>query len=454
MEWWSTGKVEYWKKRVGEWGNGRSVEKEEDSNLLLPLEPILLADNMKLLYTLGIIIYTLAIRLVSPFNRKAALWVRGRKGWKKQITGKFSLTDTVYWFHCASLGEFEQGRPVIELIKKKMPEVKILLTFFSPSGYEIRKNFESADLVMYLPADRPRNVRYFIKQANPAKAVFIKYEFWYNYLSELHRQSVPVYLISGVFRSSQHFFKFTGKYFLNHLKQFNHFFVQDRESENILLKAGIRQVTVSGDTRFDRVYSISQLAAGNPLLANFKAENRLVVAGSSWPRDEEIITRYINTKQTDAKWIFAPHEVDDAHIIQLEKLLKVPVIRYSEAGDADLSAYMVLIIDSIGLLSSVYKYADISVIGGGFGKGIHNILEPATWGIPVIFGPNHNKFNEANELVKTGGAMTFDDYSRFESIINDFLTNQKMLIRSSEISLQYVKENLGASQFVADRLTR
>jgi len=228
--------------------------------------------------------------------------------------------------------------------------------------------------------------------------------------------------------------------------------VQDNESADVLRKAGISQVTVSGDTRFDRVYSISQSAADNPLLASFKASKRLIVAGSSWPRDEEIITRYINTGQTDTKWVFAPHEVDPAHIIQLEKLLKVPVIRYSEAGNADLSAYVVLIIDSIGLLSSVYKYADISVIGGGFGKGIHNILEPATWGIPVIFGPNYNKFNEANELLKTGGAMTFGNYSRFESIINDLLTDQVLLMKSSETSLQYVKKNLGASPFVADRL--
>ena len=407
---------------------------------------------MKFLYSLGVIIYTLSIWFASLFNSKASMWVKGRRGWKKQIAGKFKPTDTVYWFHCASLGEFEQGRPVIELIKKRMPEVKVLLTFFSPSGYEVRKDYENADLVMYLPADIPRNVRYFLTQANPAKAVFIKYEFWYNYLSELHRQSVPVYLISGVFRPSQHFFRYAGRYFLNCLKQFTYFFVQDNESADVLKKAGISQVTVSGDTRFDRVYSISQSAADNPLLASFKASKRLIVAGSSWPPDEEIITRYINTGQTDTKWVFAPHEVDSAHIIQLEKLLKVPVIRYSEAGNADLSAYVVLIIDSIGLLSSVYKYADISVIGGGFGKGIHNILEPATWGIPVIFGPNHNKFNEANELLKTGGAMTFGNYSRFESIINDLLTDQVLLMKSSETSLQYVKKNLGASPFVADRL--
>ncbi|MCD4770360.1 MAG: 3-deoxy-D-manno-octulosonic acid transferase [Bacteroidales bacterium] len=407
---------------------------------------------MKFLYNLGITAYTLSIRFASLFNSKAAMWVKGRRGWKKQIAGKFNAPDTVYWFHCASLGEFEQGRPVIELIKKRMPEVKILLTFFSPSGYEIRKNYENADLVMYLPADIPRNVRYFLKQASPAKAVFIKYEFWYNYLSELHRQSVPVYLVSGTFRPSQHFFRFTGRYFLKYLKQFTHFFVQDNESANVLQKAGISHVTVSGDTRFDRVYSISQSAAANSLLASFKASKKLIVAGSSWPPDEEIITRYINTGQTDAKWVFAPHEVDPAHINRLEKLLKVPVIKYSEAGNADLSGYVVLIIDSIGLLSSVYKYADISVIGGGFGKGIHNILEPATWGIPVVFGPNHNKFNEANELLKTGGAMTFGNYSRFESIINNFLTDQILLKESSEISLQYVKKNLGASQFVADKL--
>lgn len=407
---------------------------------------------MKLLYNLSIIIYTLLIYFFSLFNSKASRWIRGRKGWKKQIAGKFSPTDTVYWFHCASLGEFEQGRPVIELIKERVPEVKILLTFFSPSGYEIRKDYENADLVMYLPADMPRNVRYFLEQANPAKAVFIKYEFWYNYLAELNRRSVPVYLISGIFRPSQHFFRYYGRYFFNYLKQFSQFFVQDKESENILIKAGISQVAVSGDTRFDRVYAISQSAADNPLLANFKAGSKLIVAGSSWPRDEEIISRFINTGQTDAKWVFAPHEVDPAHINQLEKLLKVPVIRYSKAGNADISDYKVLIIDSIGLLSSVYKYADISVIGGGFGRGIHNILEPATWGIPVIFGPNYKKFKEANELLNSGGAMTFDCYSRFESIINNFMTDQGLLIKSSEISLKYIEKNLGASHFVADRL--
>jgi 3-deoxy-D-manno-octulosonic-acid transferase len=348
---------------------------------------------MKLLYNTGIMLYTLAIRIAALFSGKAALWVRGRKDWQGQITEKIKNKDKVLWVHCASLGEFEQGRPVIEEIRHEKPDLKIVLTFFSPSGYEIRRNYPLADCIVYLPADTPGNAAKFIKLVHPEAAIFVKYEFWNNYISVLHSRNIPLYLISGIFRPGQLFFRWYGTFFRSMLRKFKMLFVQDEASSELLRKAGILNVVVAGDTRFDRVRKIACAARHIKELEEFRGEEKLFLAGSSWIPDEEIITKYINLHPGKMKWVFAPHEIDNSNIERLMKLLKVKTARFSLYGSTpDNADARVLIIDNIGMLSSAYRYAHIAAVGGGFGKGIHNILEPACWGIPVLFGPRHEKF--------------------------------------------------------------
>jgi len=275
---------------------------------------------MKYLYNLGILVYVLLVRLLSPFNSKAKLWTSGRKDWEMRLKEKISRNNINIWIHCASLGEFEQGRPLIEAIKKARPEYRIILTFFSPSGYEIRKNYTTADYVCYLPADTPGNAREFIHLVNPAAVIFVKYEFWYNYTHLLKRSSIPLYLISGIFRKEQHFFKWYGWFFRKMLFRFNHFFVQDLQSMDLLKGIGIEDITVAGDTRFDRVVQIAETAKNIPQIEVFRGGEKLFLAGSSWHQDEEIISRYINQYPDRMKWVFAPHEIDKANIERLEKL--------------------------------------------------------------------------------------------------------------------------------------
>ncbi len=326
--------------------------------------------------------------------------------------------------HCASLGEFEQGRPVIEAIKKEMPDFKIILTFFSPSGYEIRKNYQNADIVCYLPADTPGNAEKFVNSIKPELVIFVKYEFWYNYISVLSRKAIPLFLISAIFRKEQHFFKWYGSFFRDMLKKFRMIYVQDQNSLDLLRGIGLKNVVQAGDTRFDRVMEIAGTAEIIPQLESFRGNERLFLAGSSWKKDEEIIAEYINKYPDRMKWVFAPHEIGSENIERLEKLFRVKCIRFSEFTDESRDA-RVLIIDNIGMLSSAYRYAYIAAVGGGFGKGIHNILEPACWGIPVLFGPNHQKFREALELISLGGAKSFKNYNDFESILDGLLSDEK-----------------------------
>jgi len=407
---------------------------------------------MMMLYNIGIWFYSLAIHIAAIFNEKARLWVRGRRGWKEKLYDAFSKNDRVYWFHCASLGEFEQGRPVIEGLKIREPEIKILLTFYSPSGYEIRRNYEHADLIMYLPADYPSNARSFLSIVKPEKVIFIKYEFWFNYIKQLRKQSIPLYLVSGIFRPGHYFFKFYGKRFLKALKDFEHLFVQDSQSESLLREHGVERITTGGDTRFDRVYEISQKAQELPLLKEFKGNMSLVIGGSTWPPDEEIICKYINDSKTDERWIIAPHEIGESHIAMIENLLSVAVIRYSAAKGKSLDAFKVLIIDNIGILSSAYRYGDIAVIGGGFGKGIHNVLEPASWGLPVLFGPEHIKFREALVLIKAGGAFSFNSYDEFANISDSLFGEPEGLKEASVSASVYVKSKLGATAIVLNTI--
>jgi 3-deoxy-D-manno-octulosonic-acid transferase len=407
---------------------------------------------MNYLYNLGILAYVLLVRLLAPFNSKARLWVEGRKGWETMLKEKVSRTNMNVWIHCASLGEFEQGRPLIEAIKKMRPDYKIILTFFSPSGYEIRKNYMNADYVCYLPADTPANAGKFIDHANPAVAIFVKYEFWNNYMLLLKDKGIPLYLISGIFRKDQHFFKWYGGFFRRMLFRFSHIFVQDTSSADLLKGIGIENVTAAGDTRFDRVIQIAGSAKNLPQIELFRGGEKMFIAGSSWHQDEEIISRYVNLNPGKMKWVLAPHEIDKANIDRLERLFSTTVVRFSELTEKS-SGARVLIIDNIGMLSSAYRYAYIAEIGGGFGKGIHNVLEAACWGIPVLFGPKHKKFREAVGLISYDGARTFSTFEEFSRIIGDWLSNPGQYSLSAHNAAKYVQENAGATDKILAGIT-
>jgi 3-deoxy-D-manno-octulosonic-acid transferase len=404
---------------------------------------------MRAIYSLSIIIYTGLIQVVSLFGHKAKLWVAGRKGWQNKLNGKFSSEDKVIWIHCASLGEFEQGRPVIETLKTRIPDCKLLVTFFSPSGFEIRKNWPVADYICYLPPDLTWNVSKFLKLARPYMALFIKYEFWNNYISALYEENIPLFLVSGIFHRSQHFFKWYGGFFRKILNKFDHIFVQDEESLELLSGIGISRISVTGDTRFDRVTRIAATSKKITLVEKFRGAENVFLAGSSWKQDEEIIVRYINNYPNKMKWIFAPHETDKANIDRLENMIKVRTTRYS-AGVEDLSGARVLIIDIIGILSSAYRYAHIAAVGGGFGKGIHNILEPACWGLPVLIGPNNNRFREARDLLRLKGAFCFSDYDQFCETMENLLTDMDFYKAASETTRNYIAKNKGATEKTVD----
>lgn len=404
---------------------------------------------MKALYTIVIILFTWMVQLAALFNHKAWLWVKGRKKWRKKLKEGISGQGKTFWIHCASLGEFEQGRPVIEMIKKLTPEIKILVTFFSPSGYEIRKDWPLADYICYLPADTRRNASVFIDIVKPSMVIFIKYEFWANYISEIRKQEIPLYLVSSIFRADQHFFRWYGGFSRKILKNFTHIFVQDESSMQLLQSIKIKDVTISGDTRFDRVARIMESPENIPQIEKFRKGEKLFLAGSSWKADEEIITRYINKYPGRMKWIFAPHEIDDSNIGRLERLLNVSYLRFSRFNEASADA-RVLIMDNIGMLAKAYRYACISAIGGGFGDGIHSILEPACWGIPILFGPNHLKFREAADLISENGAFTFRNYEEFEKILDRLIEDETEYRRASKATSDYVRINTGATQKIVE----
>ncbi len=402
---------------------------------------------MNILYNTAIFLYTALVHLAAPFNSKASLWVRGRKGWQARLEGKIDTADRKVWVHCSSLGEFEQGRPIIEEIRKEYPELKVVLTFFSPSGFEIRKNYSEASCVEYLPADSPGNARRFLDIVKPELVIFVKYEFWHNYISEIYNRKIPLYLVSGIFRPGQHFFSWYGSFFRGMLRKFEKIFVQDRQSLELLSSIGLNNVLSAGDTRFDRVVKITGTARDIPQIELFRGDEKLFLAGSSWKKDEEIIARYINRYPDKMKWVFAPHEIDKPNVDRLEKLFNVKVARFSEFSNDSRDA-RVLIIDNIGMLSSAYKYAFVAAIGGGFGKGIHNILEPACWKIPVIFGPNYKKFREAVELIGQNGAMSFDSYGTFSEILDKLISDEAFYSNSAATAGKYIAENTGATAII------
>ena len=438
------------------------------------------------MYNIIIYIYLFGIAIASLFNKKVKKLWQGERQALSILRSKVKPDDKYVWFHAASLGEFEQGRPIMERLRKEHPEYKILLTFFSPSGYEVRKNYEGADIICYLPIDTPFNARRFLRTVRPVMAFFIKYEFWYNYLHILKHRGIPTYSVSSIFRDGQIFFRWYGKQYGKVLKCFTHFFVQNEKSRELLASIGITNVSISGDTRFDRVLEIKELAkkleiveafvddafrsagvqecrsAGNTSSANNlstessnlstcqlvnSSTKKIFVAGSSWQPDEEIFIKYFN-EHPDWKLIIAPHVIGESHLQQIIKQLDMPVVRYTQTTPEEARNARCLIIDCFGLLSSIYNYGTVSYVGGGFGVGIHNVLEAAVWNIPVIFGPNNARFAEAQALKANGGGIEITDYDSFAAVMDGSIADEASLQKAGEAAGDYVKQNAGATDVV------
>ena len=410
-----------------------------------------------MLYTAAIQLYALTVSAVAPFHKKARLMRAGQAQTTAILREKMDRKAKYIWFHASSLGEFEQGRPMIEQIRKVHPEYKILLTFFSPSGYEVRKNYAGADVVCYLPFDTPGRVEQFLDLANPAMAIFIKYEFWGNYLHTLQQRGIPVYIISAIFRREQLFFQWFGKPYRKMLDCFNHLFVQDERSKALLEEYGIRNVSVAGDTRFDRVIDVYNQAKQIPLVERFikgtdgQQPPLVFVAGSSWPEDEAIFIPYFE-RHPEMKLIIAPHEIHEGHLKSIEARLHRPTIRLSQATEQNVANQDCLIVDSFGLLSSLYRYGQIAYIGGGFGAGIHNTLEAAVYGMPVLFGPRFQKFKEAKDLIAVGGAFTFDNAPAFTSRMDTLLSTPEALQQSSQAAGHFVQSHGGATTTILQEI--
>jgi len=396
---------------------------------------------MSVLYNISIQIFIIAVRIAALFNNKAKLWHKGRKNIFKQLSEAIKQEQNIAWLHCASLGEFEQGKPIIEAYKQKYPKHKILLTFFSPSGYEIREKYKGADWVFYLPADTKANAKRFISIVKPIKVVFIKYEFWFNYMTEIKKQNIPFYSISAIFRKEQVFFKY--KWFAKQLNNVRHFFVQDKNSKELLRNIGFSNCTVAGDTRFDSVIANTQNAISIPLIEEFSQKKTTIICGSTWPKDEALLANYIK-KNPNYNYIIAPHELQ--HISALQK--QINALLFSKANNINISNSNVLIIDSIGILSNIYQYGKLAYIGGGFGGGIHNVLEAVAFGLPVIFGPNYQKFNEATELIKKKGAISISNYKELTSAIDFFNAFDK------SIAINYIQENSGATAKILNSIIK
>lgn len=407
---------------------------------------------MRTLYTIGIYFYTLGVRIASLFNLKARQMVQG---WRETF-GKLaqaSKEDAKWaWFHASSLGEFEQARPVLEKFRGEHPEYKICVTFFSPSGYEVRKNYAEADIICYLPMDTRKNARRFVETLQPDVAFFVKYDFWFNYLEQLRLHKTPTYIFSAIFRPSQYFFKGYGSWFRKQLAEcYTHLFVQNEESLELLRSNGIEQVSIAGDTRFDRVHAIAQDARRFEEIEQFLAQhpgNKVLLAGSSWEPDEALIKQYLDHKGETLTLVLAPHVISPSHLASIESLFgKENCTRYSQLKEGK-SAGRILIIDNIGMLSSLYRYADVAYIGGGFGRGIHNTLEAITFGKPVVFGPNYHKFKEACDIIALQGGFAHENYSQLAEHLDSLFDNHDTYQKASETCTQYLNSNLGSSDLI------
>jgi 3-deoxy-D-manno-octulosonic-acid transferase len=401
-------------------------------------------DCMIVLYNLFILIFGAGVRIAALFHPKASAIVTGRKDVFKRLETTFKgNTSPVVWVHCASLGEFEQGRPLIELLRQEYPHLKILLTFFSPSGYEVRKNYNLADLVCYLPADTAANAKRLVSIVNPVFAVFVKYEFWFHFTRALKNKNIAILSISSIFRRNQLFFKAYGGFYRKILNAFSYFFVQNDESLQLLRSIGIQHCTLAGDTRFDRVFQVVKRGEELPLVRNFKNDQKTVVVGSCWPEDLEVLAPFIN--QNTMKFIIAPHEISEHFIQTIQSTLSVKSIRYSVAQGKEVDEHQVLIIDNIGMLSRLYRYGEFAYVGGGFGKGLHNILEAACYGVPIFFGnKSYQKFQEAIDLINRGGAFEVKDYLDLK-LKFELMDMPESFLLACEVTKNYVLENLGAT---------
>ena len=409
---------------------------------------------MFFLYNQIVFIAGFLLKIVALFSPKMALFVKGRKDVFKTLEAKIQANDKSIWFHAASLGEYEQGLPVIEKIKEKYPSHKIIVTFFSPSGYEVRKNNTVANCTVYLPLDTQKNAKQFIELTNPELVFFIKYEYWPNYLNELKKRNIKTYLISGILRENQAFFKWYGGFYRKSLDAFDFFFVQNKSSKQLLQSLGHQNVLVSGDTRFDRVSTILEKDNTLNFIAEFKDNKITVVVGSSWPKDEEIIAQYINQYSNEnVKFIIAPHNIKAEQIANLKTLITKPTVLFSEKENQSLSDQQVFIIDTIGILTKIYSYADIAYVGGGFGNpGIHNILEPATFGIPIVIGPNYSHFAEATALVKLEGCVSIANNKDLLETFDDLIYKPDIRFQKGAICRQFVQQNKGATAIILNHL--
>lgn len=401
---------------------------------------------MRGLYTIGIWFYGLGIRIASLFNEKAKQWVRGRKGIFAELQKTFDGKSHPVWVHCASLGEYEQAKPLIEKIKQEQPEIKILTTFFSPSGYVQAVKKPLADYYFYLPLDLPCNVRKFIDIVQPKAAIFVKYEFWFNYMRQLSQKTIPFYYISAIFRENQHFFKSSGRWFAKQLRQATHFFVQTEKSKQLLESIGIKQVTVCGDTRFDRVKAIAEKVESFPFMETFCQNKKIIIAGSSWGPDEHLLAQFLQ-HFPDYKLVVAPHEISRTPEVK-ETFAAYKTALYTSMNEEELADTQVLIIDTIGILSRLYQYSTVSYIGGAFKTGLHNILEAAVYGKPLFFGPHYDHFNEAVNLVALKGAFSVNSTAEMQAIMEKFEQNPDYYAQTCEICQQFVADNSGAADTI------
>ena len=405
---------------------------------------------MQIIYTIGIWFYGLCVRVAALFNEKARLWVRGRKGLFTELERTFAVKSSPVWIHCASLGEYEQAKPLIEKIKQEQPETKILTTFFSPSGYSQGAKNKLSDYVFYLPLDLPRNASRFINIVQPKAVVFVKYEYWYNFMQQLHQRAIPYYYISAIFREKQHFFKPVGRWFAKQLRQATHFFVQTEKSKTLLESIDIKQVTVCGDTRFDRVKAIADHVEPFDFMETFRQDRKVIVAGSTWEPDEQLLAQLLQ-HFPDFKLVVAPHEISRTQEAkQIFAAYKTAL--YSSKEKYDLTDCQVFIIDTIGILNRLYQYSTVSYIGGAFKTGLHNILEAAVYGKPIFFGPHYDHFNEAIQLVALKGAFSVNSVDEMEKIMTKFEKDPEYYSQTCNICQQYVEHNSGAVDIIYEKI--
>lgn len=408
---------------------------------------------MRFLYNILISFAGFLLKIIALFVPKIKLFVFGRKTVFDDLANKIKPSDKTIWFHAASLGEYEQGLPVIEKIKIQYPNHKIVITFFSPSGFEVRKNNQVADCTVYLPLDSIKNAKKFVKIVHPEMVFFIKYEYWYNYLNELKSNNIPIYLISGIFREKQAFFKWYGGFYRKCLSCFDYFFVQNENSKKLLQTIGYKNVAVSGDTRFDRVSDILLKDNRLDFIEQFKDNSLTIVVGSSWEKDENLIVNYINNCTKNVKFIIAPHNIKEQQIRNLKNQITKKTVLFSEKMNENLADYDVFIIDTIGILTKIYSYADIAFVGGGFGNpGVHNILEPATYGLPIVIGPNFSHFAEAIDLVHLNGCISISNQNQLNEAFDNLIENENFRITKGNICATFVQKNKGATEIILNKL--